>query len=139
MVRTVIGTVAGLAVLGVVVTLLQRGSSVMYPLPPGLDPMNPDDAAAFAEHVATMPIGAWLMTMLSEVAGAACGALVAGFISRDAVRGSSGAVVGLATLGSVMNWVAFPHPMLFIVAQLVLYPVALVSVWTFLAGRSSEA
>jgi len=55
------------------------------------------------------------------------------------VRGSSGAVVGLATLGSVMNWVAFPHPMLFIVAQLVLYPVALVFVWTFLAGRSSEA
>ena len=78
MVRTVIGTVAGLAVLGVVVTLLQRGSSVMYPLPPGLDPMNPDDAAAFAEHVATMPIGTWLMTMLAEVAGAACGALLAG-------------------------------------------------------------
>lgn len=138
MVRTVIGIVAGVACLGVVVTVLQQVSSAMHPLPAGVDPMDPADAAAFAEHVAAMPAGAWVVAMMSEVLGATIGALVAGAISKGALRGASGLVVGLATLGSVMNWMAFPHPMWFIAAQIVLYPVALMSVWALLASRSRD-
>lgn len=138
MVRTIIGVVAGVVSLGVVVTLLQQLSSAMHPLPAGLDPMDPADAAAFAEHVAAMPPAAWVVAMLSEVIGAAIGALVAGAIAKDALRGASGVVVGLATVGSVMNWTAFPHPTWFIVAQIVLYPVALMSVWTWLSPRSRD-
>lgn len=138
MVRTVIGVVAGVVSLGVVVTLLQQVSSVMHPLPAGLDPMDPADAAAFAEHVAAMPVGAWVVAMLSEVVGAGIGGLVAGTIARDALRGASGFVVGLATVGSVMNWTAFPHPTWFIISQIVLYPVALMSVWAWLSSRSQD-
>lgn len=138
MVRTVIGVVAGVVCLGVVVTLLQQVSTAMHPMPAGLDPMDPADAAAFAEHVAAMPMGAWIVAMLSEVVGAAIGGLVAGTIARDALRGASGAVVGLATVGSVMNWAAFTHPMWFIVAQIVLYPVALMSVWAWLSPRTRD-
>jgi hypothetical protein len=139
MVRTAVGVVAGVVCLGVVVTLLQQISSVMHPLPAGLDPMDPADAGAFADYVAAMPAGAWIVAMMSEVLGAAIGGLVAGTIARDARRGASGAVVGLATVGSVMNWTAFPHPVSFIVAQIVLYPVALMSVWALLSSRTGDA
>jgi len=138
MVRTLVGVLAGVAVLGVVVTLFQLVSSGMHPLPPGLDPMDPADAVAFAEHMAGMPALAWVIALFSEVLGAAAGALVAGVIARDALRGASGAVVGVATLGSVMNWTSFPHPTWFIVGQLVLYPVVLMSVWAVLSARSPD-
>lgn len=138
MVRALGGILAGVAVLGVVVTVLQQFGSSMYPLPPGLDPMDPGDASAFAEHLAGIPAPVWLLALCSEVLGAAAGALVAGLISRDALRVVSGVVVGLATIGSVVNWLAFPHPMWFIVGQLVLYPVVLMSVWGVLSGRGSN-
>ena len=88
MVRTVIGAVAGVACLGAVVSLLQQVSSAMHPLPAGLDPMDPADAEAFAAHVGAMPPGAWVVALTSEVLGATIGALVAGAIANDALRGS---------------------------------------------------
>ncbi|MCH1571417.1 MAG: hypothetical protein L7S64_08745 [Longimicrobiales bacterium] len=137
MVRTIAGILAGVVVLGLVVTVLQQAGSSMYPLPPGLDPMDEGDAAAFAEHVAGIPALVWLLTVFSEVLGAAAGALVAGLIARDALRVVSGVVVGLATIGSVINWLAFPHPIWFIAAQLVLYPAVLVMVWAVLSPRGA--
>ncbi len=35
--------------------------------------------------------------------------------------------MGLALLGSILNWISFSHPLWFVVGQLVAYPVAL---WT---------
>ena len=63
MVRTIAGILAGVVVLGLVVTVLQQAGSSMYPLPPGLDPMDEGDAAAFAEHVAGIPALVWLLTV----------------------------------------------------------------------------
>ena len=139
MVRTIAGVLTGVVVLGLVVTLIQQLSATLHPLPPGLDPTDPADAASFAEHVAGMPGLAWVAALLSEVLGAGAGALTAGAIARDAMRGATGVVVGLATLGSVMNWMAFPHPAWFIGGQLLLYPAVLVAVWALYSKRAPAA
>jgi len=135
MVRTIIGVVVGAVCLGGIVALLQQVSSAMHPLPPELNPLDPADAAGFAEYLAGMPAGVWLVAMLSEVLGAAIGALMAGVIARDAPRGASGGVVALAVLASAANWTAFAHPVWYIAGQIFLYPVALTGVWALLAAR----
>jgi len=131
-VRNIMGFLTGVLVLGVVVLVLQQLSFLLHPVPDGLDPMDPADAEAFAAFLATMPMAAWAAAMLSEVVGAACGAFAAGWISRDASRLVSGLIVGFATIASGFNWISFPHPTWFIVAQLVGYPLALMGVWTAL-------
>lgn len=135
MLRNIAAFVAGVATLGLVVISLQQISSALHPLPPGLDPLDPDNAEAFAAHLERMPTMAWIVAMLSEVIGAFCGAVVAGFVGRTAARPLASGVVGLGLMGSLFNWTAFTHPVWFIVGQLVLYPAALMLAWTLLAKR----
>ena len=120
---------AGLLVLGAVVMTLQQLASMIYPLPEGVNPMNVEDADAFATHLESMPTAAWALAFISEILGAFAGAVTAGRIAPASARGLGGGIVGLALVGSAMNWAAFAHPIWFIVGQLVLYPVALVGAW----------
>ena len=75
--RKIGAVVAGVAVLGVVVFALRWAGGLIHPLPPGVDPMNPDDQAAFTAHLATMPFAAWALAWGSEILGAFLGALTA--------------------------------------------------------------
>lgn len=135
MLRNIAAFVAGVVTLGLVVVTLQQISSALHPLPAGLDPLDPQNAEAFAAHLENMPAAAWVVAMFSEVIGALCGAVVAGFIGRSAARPLSAAVVGLGIAGSLFNWTSFTHPIWFIIGQLVLYPAALVLAWSILAKR----
>lgn len=135
MVRNIGALVAGVLTLGLVVITLQQISAMLHPLPEGLDPFAPENAEAFRAHMSEMPPAAWIVAMLSEVLGALAGAFVAAWIGRSAPRAVSGAVVGLAVLGSVANWSSFPHPTWFVVGQLVLYPTALMLVWFWITKR----
>ncbi len=135
--RNIGGFLAGVLTLGVIVFSLQYVSFAIHPLPEGLDPMDPNQRDAFLAHVATMPALGWLIAALSEVVGATAGAFVAGKIGQ-AVRVVSGLVVGLGVMGSVNNWISFPHPTWFIIAQLMLYPAGLLLVWKALESKATE-
>ena len=136
MLRTVAGIVAGVVVVGVVVFGLQQVSAMLHPLPAGLDPMDPDQQEAFLAHLAGMPVAAWAVAFGSEVLGALLGGLAAGTIAHERSKVAAGVIVGLAVVGSIMNWTSFPHPMWFIVGQLVLYPLAFLLL-TRLLGRTA--
>ena len=125
MVRKIGAVVVGILTLGAVVMTLQQVAAQLHPLPEGLDPMDRSNAEAFAAHLETMPPAAWVVAFLSEIVGAFCGALVAGWIARDARRVVSGVIVGLALVGSIANWNSFAHPTWFIAGQIVLYPTVL--------------
>ena len=117
------GAVAvGALVLGAVVTVLQQLGSALYPVPQGIDPMNPDDAEAFGTYLQGMPRAVWLLAAGSEVLGAFLGAVAAGSIARKRKGLFAGAIVGLALFGSMINWTSFPHPGWFVTAQLTAYP-----------------
>ena len=134
MLRTIAGVVAGFVVVGVVVFGLQQVSAALHPLPAGLDPMDPGQRDAFQAHLAAMPLAAWAVAFASEILGAFLGGLAAGSIAREHPRGAAGVIVGLAVAGSILNWTSFPHPLWFIVGQLVLYPLAFLVVTRLLAG-----
>ena len=125
--RRKIGAVAaGIAVVFVVVSALQMVGALIHPLPPGVDPSDAEDAAAFRAYLATMPFASWALAFASELLAAFLGALTAGRIAEDHRGWFAGGIVGLAVLGSIMNWVAFPHPAWFMIGQLVAYPVVFV-------------
>lgn len=121
--RTIGAVVVGVVVLGVVVITLQALSGALFPLPAGIDPMNPVASDGFEEHVATLPPTAWLLAWVSEVLGAFLGATAAARIAGPRAAIASGLIVLLALAGSIMNWTSFAHPIAFIVGQLVAYPV----------------
>lgn len=125
---------AGVLVVGVVVTVLQSISLQLYPMPEGLDPMDPADAEAFAEHVAGLPATAWGIAFASEVVGALLGSLAAGVIAWSYRNVFAGAIVLLALAGSVLNWTAFSHPVWFMVGQVVAYALVLFLVVRFLGS-----
>lgn len=124
----------GVVTLGAVVMTLQQVSVALWPLPEGLDPFDPAHAEAWTEYLQSMPRAAWLLAMTSEVAGAFCGAVVAGSMARDARKNVAGIVVGLGLALSVANWVSFRHPVWFVVGQIVLYPSAYLAAGKMLAG-----
>ena len=122
MIRNVFAIVAGILVVGVVVTGLQYLTSMLYPLPEGLDPLDPASSGEFAEYVANLPPMAWLLALVSELVGVSLGAFAAGSIASSRKALFAGAIVALGIAGSVMNWMSFPHPVWFIVIQLAAYP-----------------
>lgn len=134
--RNVLAIPAGLVVTVVVVMGLQWVGSSISPLPPGVDPMDPADAEAFAEHVAGLPLIAWVIAFLSELVGALLGGLVAGWVATSRRRWFSAAIVGLALLGSLLNWTSFTHPAWFVAGQLLLYPLVLFLVWFAVEPRA---
>ena len=121
MVRNIGAVLAGILVVGVVVGGLQYVTSLLYPLPEGLDPFDPADAEALGEHMSSMPVSAWVLAFGSEIVGVFLGALVAGSIARDRKVVFVGALVAVGLAGSIMNWLSFSHPTWFMVSQPIAY------------------
>jgi hypothetical protein len=137
MVRSIGAVVAGILVVGIVVGGLQYAGSLLYPLPEGLDPFDPADAAALGEHMSRMPVSAWMLAFGSEIVGVFLGALAAGSIARHRKAVFIGALIVVGLAGSIMNWVSFSHPMWFIIGQLIAYPLVFFGAVRLL-GRSGE-
>ncbi len=135
MVRRIGAGLLGVVTLGAVVMTLQQVAAALWPLPEGLDPFDPADADAWTTYLESMPPAAWFLAMLSEVVGAFCGAVVAGWVARDAWKNVAGVVVGLGLAFSVANWVSFRHPVWFPVGQMALYPAAYLAAVRLLARR----
>jgi len=121
MLRIIAAVLAGLLTFFVVVTFLDIVGSIMYPLPEGLDVFDPAQRDALAAHMATQPVGAWLFPFSAELFGAFAGALVAAIIERRHALPLVITIVGLALVGSITNWVSFPHPLWYMVGQVLGY------------------
>lgn len=128
---------AGIFVVFLVVGGLQYASSLLYPLPEGIDPFDPADAQALGEYLANRPASVWMLPFVSEVVGVFLGALAAASITRHRKAVFAGALVLVGLAGSIMNWVSFSHPMWFMIGQLIAYPLVFVAVVRLL-GRSDE-
>lgn len=126
--RKIGAVIGGVIAVGVTVFAIQQIGAFIHPLPPGIDPMDPADRAAFTAHLATMPFAAWVIACVSEPIGAFIGALVAIRVGTESRRRLAGAVILVAFFFSVVNWVSFEHPIWFMVAQVVLYPLVFLAV-----------
>lgn len=112
--RSVLAVIAGVLAGGVVVAVIQNISSGMYSLPPGVDISTPE---ALGRAMTLLPIGAFLMVLLSYAVGSGVGGFVAARIAPRAPVGHALVVGGLLMVRGLTNLTVFPHPTWFVVVN----------------------
>jgi len=119
MLRTIVGVLVGVVAMFVVIMAIEAVGHLMYPPPPGLDPMNPAHEAAFAQFVATMPAVGKAMLALAWTLGAFTGGFVAARIAHHP-RGAAVLIALLVMSGVVGMSLRVPHPSWLVAAGLLL-------------------
>ena len=112
--RTVIGIVAGVGMTIATISLCEYVGHLIWPLPPGLDPMKPDQ---MAQILAAMPFAA----KLSIAVGWFLGTLVGGFVALGLSKRTWAPwpIAALVIAGGIANGLMFPHPLWMDVAAVV--------------------
>lgn len=117
--RSIGAVVAGIVVQFLLITIVQAISTQMYPMPEGMDPM---DMEAMSAYVATMPLGAFLMVLLSYALGALGGAFTAAKIAGHSAQVHGGVVWGLGLLSNIFNLTMIAHPLWFSLVSSLSFP-----------------
>jgi MFS family permease len=105
--RSILAVLAGVIVGGVLIAAVEAVSSVVYPLPPGVDH---HDYESLRQHVEQLPLGAFLFVLAAWAIGTFAGAWVAASLATRA-RFVHGLVVGaFFLLAGVLNMLMIPHP-----------------------------
>ncbi len=105
-IRRIGGTFAGMTSGAIVIGVLQKLGHQIYPPPSGLDPT---DKEAMKAAIATVPVEALVLVLLSYLLGTIVGASTAGWIGRgDRAPVIATTVLLLAT--GMLNLLMVPHP-----------------------------
>jgi hypothetical protein len=108
MLRTILGVFAGLVVMFLAIMGIEFIGHVLYPPPPGLDPMVPEQLQRI---MATQPVAALALVVVAWVAGAFLGGWVAARIARAHPRIAAVLVALVVMAGVVGMIVQMPlHP-----------------------------
>lgn len=103
MLRSLLGVIVGVLVMWLVVAGIEFASHLIYPPPPGLDPMQPAD---LEQILAASPIAALAMVVVAWTLGAFAGGWVAARIARHprvaAVLVALGVMAGVAGMVAMM-------------------------------------
>ena len=118
-VRSVGAAIVGLIPAMFFIVGVEGVSSILYPLPPGVDPADLDACKA---HVAQLPAGAFLIA----VTGWGLGTLLSSWLATRVGPGrhpAHGIVVGsILLVAAVANMLMLPYPIWFWVSNLVVLP-----------------
>ena len=108
MLRTILGVLAGMVVTFFTIMGIEFLGHVLYPPPPGLDPMVPQQ---LEQIMATQPVAALVLVVVAWVVGAFLGGWVAARISRAHSHIAATLVALLVMAGVVGMIVQMPlHP-----------------------------
>lgn len=115
MIRNILGIVAGVAVAGLLILVLE--AVISYALAPaGIDPSDPE---GMSRMIAQMSAAAFLALLLTYLAATLAGGFTAARIARE--QWAAWTVAGLLLAGTIANVVRYPeHPLWFTVAAVVL-------------------
>ena len=112
--RRFLAVLAGVVTAVVVIMIVEGINGVIYPLPPGMDPMNPEHVAIL---VAKMPMGALVIIAIGHFAGTLFGGLVALKIVQG--QRSVGYIFGAIMVAlTVANFLIMPHKIGFNLADI---------------------
>lgn len=105
--RSVLGVVVGVVVALAIIVGFDFLSSSLFPLPPGVDPMDP---AALQAIVDQIPAAAFLIILMGWAAASFFGAWLAARIAGRAPFVHGMIVAVLLLIAGVMNMMLVPHP-----------------------------
>ena len=119
----VVGVVVGIAVGMIFMMSLHMASTVVYPLPEGVDFMSqePANMERLQEWFGTLPAGAFVLAIVCHGLGCMAGAFVAMLVSGRRSMGPPLIVGVLFTVCGAMNLSSIPHPSWFPFADLPIY------------------
>ncbi|HEY2981376.1 MAG TPA: hypothetical protein VGJ22_09370 [Anaerolineales bacterium] len=105
--RSIFAVVAGLILAVITLSLFEFGSSLLFPLPPGVDPSDPADLRAIISQI---PVTAYIIILIGWAVAAFVGAWLAGRLAGRAplLHGITEAV--LLLIAGITNLLALPHP-----------------------------
>jgi len=120
MLRAILAVIAGLLVGSVVIVGIEMLSTLAFPLPDGVDPM---DQEAMRGVMHDIPTGAFLIIVLAYFLGVLAGAWTALRLHPTHARWAGYVVVALFAAATAVNLLSLPHPAWVYVAA----PIALVA------------
>ncbi len=108
MVRNIGALVVGLLV-GMLLNaaVVQLSSALLYPMPPGLDPSDPEQLHAYIE---TLPVAAFVMAIFAHVLQAGAGGWLAARLCASRPLALAGAIGAITVAGSIYNLRVLPAP-----------------------------
>lgn len=117
MMKRILAIILGLIISFIIISLFQKLGHKLYPPPEGI---NMNDKEAIKTLVASMPMGAFIVLLISYMLGAFGGGFIAARVSKDRIRPSIivGAVLMLAGL---VNVIMIPHPLWFAILSIIMY------------------
>lgn len=118
--KRLLSVVAGLAVAFLLIMVMEKISSSVYPISPNVK-VETLDRTDFAEIIKNMPIGAFLFILAGYALGSFGGGLTAALIATENRVRSSLIVGAVVMLGGVMNVILIPHPMWFTICTFLAY------------------
>lgn len=107
---------AGALVAFLVIAVCEMLSARLYPLPAGLDVHNRE---AMSNYVATLPLTAFLILLLSYGLGGLGGGFIAARLAPSAPPIHARAIAVFLVVASVVNLLSIEHPVWFWAANLV--------------------
>ena len=117
MIKNILYVLSGVIIGGAVIYLVESIGHKIYPLPENLDWT---DAEALGDHIATLPIGAFVMVLLAYLLGSLAGGFMTVLYKNSGMSNSITVGIILTLLG-LLNLIMIQHPTWFIVVSLSLY------------------
>ncbi len=134
--RAFLAILAGVIMGLVVIIAVEWISTMIFPLPEGVDPT---DESQMREIMQGMPAGALVMVLIAWFLGAFAGVFTAIRLHPEHARWAGYVVAALFAVATVVNMVQLPHPVWMMVAAPIALGLALVLALRFAGGDGAVA
>jgi len=116
--KQILAVIVGVIVGGLTIYAIESINMVRFPWP---EDLSMEDKEAFAEYVSSLPVDAFITVIIAHLVGS----FIAGFVCSKITPNKKlllGTICGVLFLaGGIMNLVMIPHPLWFMVADLLVF------------------
>lgn len=130
--KNAISVIIGLLASMIALTLLEFLNSKLFPFPEGI---NPKDPVAIKQAIASMPIGAKILQIVSYFIASIVGGITATKIVNAETKNPALIIGGILTFFGLVNSVTLGEPIWMIICSLLMYIPGAYLGYSFMAGK----
>jgi hypothetical protein len=117
MIKNVLYVLSGVIIGGAVIYLVESIGHKIYPLPENFDWTDTED---IENHIASLPIGAFVIVLLAYILGSFAGGFMTALYKNSGLPNAVTVGFALLLLG-LLNMLMIQHPTWFLVVSLMIY------------------